>query len=744
MEFLMQTYLKVLKVPRLPARVCNRPTCALLIFLLPTPAVQDEDFQPLTNNKTLADSIINQEASIVQELRDIIAEVSALTSGDAEARELGGLLTCRLEFHGLCTHLDACMSTLIISARNARKQHVPPDYAVATRLRSEVASSADTSHTALQQQLLFSTPSSPSTPEPEIKQHTGPGNEDVQFAFSVSLVKMMQNSPIRHVEFKSFPSALQYMADLCAELKSMGELIIELVASADADALTFDRLMQTVIASSQRRLHVITRSFFVSALRLLCLNMRNFILLSMRYHGLPSSLIDWELLSEFINDVLCKVCCDTVCGLTVNRNKVLIRLDSLLSSWGTVVTEMTEISQQFLLMFQIGDERKIWCQFWTMLHTTLLMDLFMSVSAESNLLSKNELDYFFWYWDFICNTRIWAFDRLRTLAHDLRVGMYEEELGAYTRSLSDAGKKSGKSKGKNKAVSISETLEMPVKPVDPAISIDETLQRAKGHLCKGAFRLLVVANQWRLIVRKENKYTSWQWRFMQRFRSFQNIQNPPMLCYDEFIRVLNVGRDKPTGGSAGAGRAGADSETAAGGEEDEENDANPRVDLPVSRRILQDAALCFNNAKKLLADVKKVPASSMGESMSVDLTAPLLKVRDAYFELFPLFSNIISLMLTPNTFTGCRFIAQYSVASSVAAMRIEQLLVSEDTALANSLGDLQISPATDLDSGNNSSSSSSASPSPRSGGRRDIASRLSLVVDRGLSLQFPLVDIKRK
>lgn len=147
--------------------------------------------------------------------------------------------------------------------------------------------------------------------------------------------------------------------------------------------------------------------------------------------------------------------------------------------------------------------------------------------------------------------------------------------------------------------------------------------------------MLVVAHQWRLLERKESKYTSWQWRFMQRFRSFQNIANPPLLQYDEFLRVLSMGMSAGGGAGGGAGAAAAEAEAQAQGAHKALCD-NGQVgaDVSLSRRVLRDAETCFSSARTMLADAKKSNPAAPSDVMSLELVAPLFKVRKSALGVF--------------------------------------------------------------------------------------------------------------
>ena len=136
--------------------------------------------------------------------------------------------------------------------------------------------------------------------------------------------------------------------------------------------------------------------------------------------------------------------------------------------------------------------------------------------------------------------------------------------------------------------------------------------------------MLVVAHQLRLLERKESKYTSWQWRFMQRFRSFQNIANPPLLQYDEFLRVLSMGMG--ASGAAATAALGEGEGGAQGAHKALDDNGYVGADASLSRRVLRDAETCFSSARTVLADAKKSNPTAPSDAMALEMAAPLIKV----------------------------------------------------------------------------------------------------------------------
>ena len=55
-----------------------------------------------------------------------------------------------------------------------------------------------------------------------------------------------------------------------------------------------------------------------------------------------------------------------------------------------------------------------WCSLWALQNMVYVMDLYMSLMVECDLVGLEEWDYFFWYWDYLCNTGIFTAEKLRS------------------------------------------------------------------------------------------------------------------------------------------------------------------------------------------------------------------------------------------------------------------------------------------------------------------------------------------
>jgi hypothetical protein len=135
-----------------------------------------------------------------------------------------------------------------------------------------------------------------------------------------------------------------------------------------------------------------------------------------------------------------------------------------------------------------------WCSLWALQYTIFAMDLHMSLLVEMELIGPEEWDYFYWYWDYLCSTGVFAAEKLRTQRFHLDVEMYEHAKleAARAKAASETSKK-GAAKKKGKAEPTAAPVTVPVPPVQMPASREELLMKAKGMLCRGVHRMATMA-----------------------------------------------------------------------------------------------------------------------------------------------------------------------------------------------------------------------------------------------------------
>lgn len=136
-----------------------------------------------------------------------------------------------------------------------------------------------------------------------------------------------------------------------------------------------------------------------------------------------------------------------------------------------------------------------WCSLWALQYTVFAMDLYMTLMVDLDLVGVEEWDYFYWYWDYLCSTGVFTAEKLRTQRFHLDAEMYEHaklEAARANAAKSAAGGKKSKQKG-GKAEAVAAPVAMPIPPVQMPASREELILKAKGMLCRGVYRMCMLA-----------------------------------------------------------------------------------------------------------------------------------------------------------------------------------------------------------------------------------------------------------
>ena len=151
------------------------------------------------------------------------------------------------------------------------------------------------------------------------------------------------------------------------------------------------------------------------------------------YH-IPNSLNKWGIPAftdtpliqdEWIPTSLAAVCWDTLRTLCTNRNKILPRSDTLLESWGHVISEAQFLDEKLCEAAGISDGR----QNWHVLghdYPHAGRDPPLKLLAECELLSAQEPDYFYWYGEYLYSMTIMSW-RPFLLSYELE-SMHVQDL----------------------------------------------------------------------------------------------------------------------------------------------------------------------------------------------------------------------------------------------------------------------------------------------------------------------------
>lgn len=605
---------------------------------------EDEDFQPQVSPWVSEASASYEEVHV--EIATALLALQALPQQDSCTASLQKLLRTRLALHDLLRSIDGYACSALRYGSTVRKLMVQSadSYANmqaqaeaggdaegsrATLLKAKLAREKQRLPAVQEQYSTYQTALSAAAAELKALGETAgigvleggeedPGEEgvvaalaspQVTFAFSSTLVRTQQSSPIRRVVLRSLVASTKYLRDIVQELIALDDISRDLAArtARGPDALTYDHLLSVTMNASDERYHLISRSLWLSYLNeLTCEHMKSIIRASMRAWGVPAILVDGDLvLHNWIPETLCKVFFDSLKCFCICRNKLLVKTDLLLQGWAAVMQEAEQIDLQFRQEIGVGTgaSRQVWCTHWCLTLLGQIMDMQFCLLIESHLLSTSELDYFFWYWDHLCGVRLTAQDNLLSMRYELQQREYEDLLNEHRLKVAKTKQQGGKAA----------PPALPTPPTPPTGSPEGPPSaavyslRGRKELCRGLLRVTAaLAKKGSCVhasnvIKTKNKYTAWSWRFLQRFRSFQHLTQPPMLTYEGFVRV--VGEDSPTGEQEGA----------------------PQL----VHDILEGAAACFKDAKLFYDAARKVPGAEQvtpADSCAAHLAPTLLKV----------------------------------------------------------------------------------------------------------------------
>jgi hypothetical protein len=167
-------------------------------------------------------------------------------------------------------------------------------------------------------------------------------------------------------------------------------------------------------------------------------------------------------------------------AMLVYRYRLVSRLDILLQSWGTMIREASFADVRFRTANKIEDSRQLYLANWILKRVIQLMILQMELMAEQDLVSPDEFDYYYWYWDYLTSSGLYVMERLR----DLKVAKQaaQAEMEAAQRRANRTGKKARAKK--TKPTKQLKELQEANQPTN-----EEYFWEAERELCRGYFRV---------------------------------------------------------------------------------------------------------------------------------------------------------------------------------------------------------------------------------------------------------------
>jgi len=703
--------------PALPERVLlafvkslDRSLMHVNSSVLTADIYEDEDYQvthkPVLSQDLPADEVLAEAEAVADVLH---AQVGA-ADADGEVRKLATLMRCRCQLQRFYAAVDKWSYVSVSTATKVRTgQLAAVDRAHLAELCADAKAAAEGLAAALDAvaQLFNNSGGSSSDSSDDMGSHRD--HPDIAFAYNEVLVKVMQSSAIRAIPVKPFSRSIAHFQDITKQVLKVCVVFGDLSAAAARGTLDFEDMLHVAANLSGDRLHLLSRSLFLGAVYSWMPRTADLVLQAMHRRGLPPDLIGTadaaadggSRVQDWVHMSVSRVAWDTLKALMVNRNRLPSKLESLLQTWSQVTQEALYLDADYhhqclaadaagddMALVGVGEDRRQprqFCVMWTMISTHLLMDMHMSLTVENELLGRDELAYFYWYWDFLSTTRGFAMDTLRTLRVKRESAAQHKYIEQRMKQIEVAQGKKGKAKAPGAAAAAAEQppLVEPPEMSEPVISIEEIVVRSRGYVCRGLFRMFVLAQELGLVRRHDERYMSMANKFYQRFSAFQDVPHAPRVTYEDFVRVVVA-----IGGSTHAlcsynsssGSSGDVSESSGDGNNNSNSNSSGSEDtdcLP----IVENASICFTNARKYVDEIKKhMPGAPPDGDNALSLVAEVAastalttsadQVKMCYRRVADLFHHRAVLPLT-----------KVVVAASVSALKVIQMLKAKAAAL---------------------------------------------------------------
>jgi hypothetical protein len=430
------------------------------------------------------------------------------------------------------------------------------------------------------------------------------------------LPKLVMNGPKRDVEIGTFFFRIDQEIEVHRQLEEMYSSFFKGLpfvfrhmscAVLDITNLPFEDLFWRCSAVSSKRYHVVVRSFFVGLLHLFGVNIDRFLYNSLRSWKIPDKVLGIKALPlEWIKGTPSIAAWDLLRLTTINRNKLYCRMDQLFSVWGNVATESLYLDERineeiaadptkYFDLIALAENSTAtgtstgpmyWFATWSVIHTTMIMNLFMKLTVEMQVLELKELDYFYWYWDYILSTHLYSIDKIKSQIIQLNKKRFlkkKEEFATFLR-------------------------EFP--------SNKDSLIRGCGQVCRGLFRLVISCKLLHIIpsddmANSATSFTSNAMVFASRFKCFQEIINPNALSYHDYMSAISKDIDQLTN-----------------------NSSNSKASAAL--QVLNSSILCFQQAKTILDEARKQNPES---SPTVDVVKASPCLSFSSFYVFPFISD---------------------------------------------------------------------------------------------------------
>lgn len=226
----------------------------------------------------------------------------------------------KLKSKNMITQIESTLESVIEKISNLQ-QHIPSTTA-AVESTTEIIDYSRSSILGLQRNLIGLTDA------PEIS-----------FAYNLTNVNVLQSGPRRRIDMKPFHSSLQHIFDVLIQIQSVFTKVFhEIDVKTFEKQITVDDLLQYTInfaINGKVKPHLYTRTMYYCMLHVFYYDMFEFIVLSMKWRGIPNAFVfhEDEFKSEQLIDNAVIIIWETIKLLCVHRNRVMIRIEVIINVW---------------------------------------------------------------------------------------------------------------------------------------------------------------------------------------------------------------------------------------------------------------------------------------------------------------------------------------------------------------------------------------------------------------------------
>ena len=379
---------------------------------------------------------------------------------------------------------------------------------------------------------------------PDIPPHVS--NPHVSFAFDPAPSKSILTTPLRSITFPTFSKAIEYLQKMFSDLKNHCQHALTVLSSSSSCG--YDTVLDLCGAISRNQGHLLARSLFWAALQCFRSDIPRLAERSMEIHRLPELLRRFELLQNWLRSIA-KSLWDNLRLFMTFRMKLQPRIEQTLQRWNDLVDEARFVDERFYTAIHTVEGQESggagpvqqWVSYWTLTIVTTIMDTNFGVVLEGDLVPPVELDYFYFYWDYVLSNKLYVMKLLLELDHQCRVLLYQDSQSAVAEELrllrghGKGGNKKVKAKLSRKRAELEKLLEEPAPVLETAPgSVAELLVRGRCGITKALYRYYFILQLLGHHTKTENCYTSWPWRFANRFRALHGLSNPAPLDFEAF------------------------------------------------------------------------------------------------------------------------------------------------------------------------------------------------------------------